>query len=245
METYRTNFDKNMYNNLYKIYILNLPRSKERLTKIKSNLDNPKCPSAWEKIISFDGKNINNDIRVYKILSPYQYLVGKKLKCNESNEEWVYNGMPNKSFPGLHLNGHSGNKGLILSNLYAMEKAYNDNKLMPNKWNCIAEDDSVLDCDTKNKIYKELENIPINIKVANLDKRLNGIGSSFNCYRTSILPKLLKELNPLSNFSINHEIKYGRSNLWDWLLFDCLSEYNIPHTIKSIVNSGNFTSTIS
>jgi hypothetical protein len=63
-------------------------------------------------------------------------------------------------------------------------------------------------------------------------------------YNQRIIPTVLKDLHPLSDFSIHHEKKYGLTNLWDWKLWSYLKN-DIKYSLNPVVPSGLFKSEIS
>ena len=65
-------------------------------------------------------------------------------------------------------------------------------------------------------------------------------------YNKKIIPTVLNDLHPLSNFSIN-ALNYGDKNLvnlWDWKLYKYISCINKNYKTLPCVKSGSFISTI-
>jgi hypothetical protein len=132
-------------------------------------------------------------------------------------------------------------KGLILSNIKALQSAENMNY----EWYCILEDDAEIDIN----IYKELQqfiNCPENknMDVIFLDKR-RAAGSSGNLFNAKVISKLIEDLHPLSFFSITMEEKYNLAPLWDWKLWCYVQNNNIKYGFLPCIGSGQFPSTIS
>ena len=116
-------------------------------------------------------------------------------------------------------------------------------------WFCILEDDAELDDDSYNKM-KQFVNNKKNRKydIVLLDGRHNGWGGTCAMlYNKRIIPTLIRDLHPLSNFSIL-SMNYGDKNLgnlWDWKLWKYVMHINKNFTTLSCVKSGRFESTIS
>ena len=83
---------------------------------LKSSLKN-EFDIKYIRVKGIDGNSMNKNEEVQKILSPKSSLIGQQFVCKEFNQNWIYDGSIEKSFPGLSLNGHYGTKGLTLSNL--------------------------------------------------------------------------------------------------------------------------------
>ena len=162
------------------------------------------------------------------------------MQCLGFNQKWVYDGTLNTAFPGLCLGGHGGDKGLTLSNLRAMKEALASEQ--PEEWVCIAEDDAELPPFTMQKIIK-IVNRTTDHDIMTFDDRGVG-GASFVCYRKAILPQLIEDMHPLSDFSRGFEAKFGCENLWDWQLYAYARE-NHRLEVHPLVKSGGFPSIIS
>lgn len=63
-------------------------------------------------------------------------------------------------------------------------------------------------------------------------------------YKYSVLPVLIRELHPLSEFSMQQNNSHFEANLWDWKLWRLLELGYIKHTVWPLVKSGTFDSTI-
>jgi hypothetical protein len=194
------------------------------------------------RVEGIDGRNMNLNEDAQNILSPRYELLNTKMKCIESQDEWIYDGTIDKSFPGLHLREHHGTKGLTLSNMKCFECI--KSKHPGYNWYCILEDDAVMNEDTYLKIKDVLKNNDTDDVIA-LDKR-GKKGACAILYSRRIIDNVMKDLHPLSRFSINNETENnrGRTNLWDWKLWEYLDKYNVKYSVHKVVESGMFKSEI-
>jgi hypothetical protein len=229
-------------------FILNMDKNKERLKNISNKLS--KLQVSFSRIKAIEGTKFadenNNDIDTLNILKPRLELLYKKFKNIKTNEEWIYDGSIKKSFPNCSLNGNYGTKGLTLSNIKAFETAEQMN--YEDDWYCILEDDAEINQESLNKISKFINNRENNnVDIVLLDSRHFGWGGcSGMLYNKKIIPQLIKDLHPLSEFSINSHL-YGDpnlGNLWDWKLWKYLSHINSNFKQLPCIDSGNFPSTI-
>jgi hypothetical protein len=236
--------EKEGFDNEKSIYflILNMDKNKDRYNNISSMLDKLNCN--YSRIHAVDGSNMEQDIVAQEILQPRKYLIGQKINDIDTKETWIYDGTINKSFPNLNLNGHYGTKGLTISNI----KAFKTAEKMNYDWYCILEDDAEINKDTYNKIQEFIQNpANKNIDIVLLDERSNGWGGACAVlYNKKIIPTVIEELHPLSEFSIN-SMNYGDpnlSNLWDWKLWKYINYINKKFATLPCVKSGSFDSTI-
>lgn len=231
-------------NNSVLFMIINMKKNKDRWKKINSSFKKlkKKYNCKYIRVEGISGKDMTYDKSAKQILKPRKYLLNKEFNCIESNDKWIYDGSISKSFPGLNLNGHEGYKGLALSNI----KCFNliKNKNMKYTWYCIVEDDAIFNEITYNKIINVItKNNKDDIIV--LDSRGRS-GTSAVLYNSRIIDKVINDLHPLSQFSIENEKKYKRgNNLWDWKLWVYLDNFNIKSSTYRIVKSGQFPSEIS
>jgi len=227
-------------NNSIYFFVLNMDKNKDRYENISKKLDYLNIE--YKRIKAIDGKNMSRDLYATKILAPQRYLINTQFKCNEKNQTWIYDGTIDKSFPSLHLDGHYGTKGLTLSNLRAFEESLK----LDYEWYCILEDDAEINNDVYNKILSFINNPEnINIDIVLLDERSNGWGGTAGMlYNKKIIKQLIKDLHPLSNFSITIEDEYQHTGLWDWKIWSYIKNNNINYTNLPIIKSGIFGSTI-
>ena len=205
-------------------FILNLDKNIERYINISNQLT--KLDINFSRIKAIEGGNMDNDKEALSILKPKLNLLYKKLNNISTNEEWIYDGSINKSFPNCSLNGNAGTKGLTLSNI----KAFKEAEKMDKDWFCILEDDAEITNESYKKILKFINNpLHKNIDIVLLDERHYGWGGcSGMLYNKKIIIKLINDLHPLSSFSINSHL-YGDpnlGNLWDWKLWKYISYIN-------------------
>jgi hypothetical protein len=183
-------------------------------------------------------------------------------------KKWNYDGSISTSFPGLNKIGHEGAKGLILSNIKAFKEcikinqeyiyAINDDNninldqyksifkdsIFKYDWFCILEDDAIIDEIIYNKILQFLnDNEKNDYDIILLDIRGNG-GAAGILYNSYIIPQLIEDLHPLSDFSISLEEKYNCASLWDWKLWHYVNNNKIKFTLFPCIDSGKFESTI-
>ena len=233
-------------------FILNMEKNTERFQNISTKLTDLQV--SFSHIKAIDGtilknKNENenkneNKNEVLNILKPRLELLYKKFKHIVTNDEWIYDGSIHKSFPNCTLNGNYGTKGLTLSNIKAFETAIQMNF----DWYCILEDDAEIDKKALKKIKTFInKHANINVDIVLLDSRHFGWGGcSGMLYNKKIIPQLIKDLHPLSDFSINSHL-YGDpnlGNLWDWKLWKYLAHINSNFKQLPCIDSGNFPSTI-
>ena len=241
---------KKTWNNLILFIVINMDKNKERWGKISSSLEKikEKYNCDYIRISGVDGFNMENDESVQQLLKPRNNLLNKKFYFLEDKEEWIYDGSVSTSFPGLgwNKNNHRGTMGLTMSNI----KCFDEIKKYDHKynWYCILEDDSEID----EKIYNEIIKITKNDKnlhdVIILDKRGKG-GACAIQYNNRIIDNVIKDLHPLSEFSIINSMwsrgAADMTNLWDWKLWAYLDKFNIKHIVHPLVPSGKFISEIS
>lgn len=225
------------------LYVLNLPESQDRMQKIADDLTGSPAVRVKriEAVNGFDLANVPDD----EFLQDYKHLKGSTMYCQGFSETWIYDGTLTTAFPGLSLGGHQGDKGLTLSNLRAMKAALASDQL--EEWVCIAEDDAELPPVTMQEIVK-IVNTTTDQDILWFDERYriggeDGSGTVFVCYRKSILPQLIEDMHPLSDFSRGFEATFKRGNLWDWQLY---AYANTNHRLKlhPLVKSGRFPSLI-
>ena len=233
------------FDNSILFLIINMEKNKDRWDVINNQFKHlkEKYNCDYIRVEGICGHNIEKDNSAQEILKPKKDLLGKTFTCIESNEKWIYDGTIHKSFPGLHLNGHHGTKGLTLSNM----KCFNliNKKYKNYNWYCILEDDSIIN----ENIYNQIINVSNENKYSNdiilLDKRGRG-GTCSLLYNQRIINNVILHMHPLSLFSIINERKFKRgTNLWDWKLWSYLDNFIISNKTYPIVSSGNFKSTIS
>jgi len=224
-------------------YVLSMKKNQDRRNNISKMLN--KFNINYTIVEAIDGNDLVNNIDCKQILKPKPELFGQTFKCIENNEEWIYDGTILKSLPGYKLNGHFGTKGLTLSNI----KTFMLSQTIKSDWICILEDDAEIN---KYIIYNlhVLINNPknVNYDIVLLDDRHYGWGGTSGVlYNKKIIPTLLKDLHPLSHFSIINETRYGLANLWDWKLYKYICHHNKNIKFKNFpcIKSGNFPSTIS
>lgn len=216
--------------------ILNMKESINRMKNIEKIFK--ELDEKYIRIEGINGKNMKDDKICEKIYK--KKLIGYKMNSYEYKQEWEYDGTIEKSFPGLNLNGHYGYKGLILSNM----KAFFESIKYSFDWLIILEDDIDLIKIELLQIKNNLLNNSNNIVL--LDERGNGYGGACGiAYRKNIIDKIIKEFDPLSEFSINYEKKFKKASLNDWKLYDLLKYYNISYNTFPIIRSGYYDSTIS
>jgi hypothetical protein len=220
-----------------------MDKNTDRLENISKNLNDYNLN--FTRIKAVDGFNMSQDSDAKLLLKPRKELLGALFQSIETKKKWVYDGTVSRSFPNLNLYGHYGTKGLTLSNI----KAFIEASKMNYEWFCVLEDDSELDNNSYNKIKQFVSN-KINSKydIVLLDGRHNGYGGTCAMlYNKRIIPTLIRDLHPLSNFSIL-SMNYGDKNLgnlWDWKLWKYVMYINKNFTTLSCVTSGKFASTIS
>ena len=217
--------------------LLNMEKSKDRYEYMKNQLDNINC--SYQRIDAIDGNNLENNEFVKELCKKDR--IGIKMGCNESNEKWYYDGTPHTLMTGLHKNAHCGYKGLTLSNL----KAFNEVIYREEEWICIIEDDAVINREIYNRIISFLNKYDkSNLDVIVLDRRGLG-GTSCVIYNKRIISQLLKDLHPLSEYTLTFEDKFKRVCLWDWFLYTYIKNMNIKYKCFRCIESGIFKSTIS
>jgi hypothetical protein len=227
--------------------VINMDKNKDRLDILLPQLKNIKC--SYTIVKGIDGNNMENDADAIKILSPLKNvenkLLGKTFHHIVTKKKWIYDGTVSTSFPNLNLNGHHGTKGLTLSNI----KAFMIASKLNYRWFCVLEDDSEIDMNIYN-IIKKTSIVNNNKDIILMDKRDNGWGGTCAMlYNKRIIETLIRDLNPMSLFSINsHKIgdkNLGNlCNLWDWKLWKYVKYVNKKFTTCPCVPSGKFKSTI-
>ena len=222
--------------------VLNMNKNPERYENITSMLNKTGC--LFSRIEAIDGSSIEYNKDCKQILKCRPHLLNNTFKCISSNEEWVYDGGPATSFPGLNLHGHQGTKGLTLSNLKAFEKA----RQMDYNWYCILEDDAEITKEIYDKLLAFINNEKTrDTDMVLLDVRNYGFGGTAGMlYNKKILECLIKDLHPLSEFSLHMEEKHGLCNLWDWKLWTYLKHGNPSIKIQNLpcIPCADFASTI-
>jgi hypothetical protein len=220
-----------------------MDKNKNRLENISKKLNTYRLQ--FTRVKAINGHDMENDSEARFILKPRKDLLGTLFQSVETKKRWIYDGSVNKSFPNLNLLGHHGTKGLTLSNI----KAFAIANTMNYDWFCILEDDAELDNVSYSKLKTFVEN-KSNMKydIVLLDGRHNGFGGTCAIlYNKRIIPTLIRDLHPLSNFSIR-STNYGDKtlgNLWDWKLCKYITYVNKNFTTLPCVSSGKFVSTIS
>jgi hypothetical protein len=201
---------------------------------------------SFSRIKAVDGTQMSNNEDCIKILKPRENLIGKTFKFITNNEEWIYDGTIEKSFPGL--GSQYGTKGLTMSNMICFYESLKINA----KWFCILEDDAEINIDNYNLILNFInDNKNSKVDIVLLDDRGNGWGGTAGMlYNKNIIMKLINDLHPLSDFSINSEsncpknIEYWKANLWDWKLWKYLIQVNKNYKELPCIKSGKYPSTI-
>lgn len=227
-----------------KIFVINLDKDTDRYLTIEKSLKEINCE--FERVSGIEYIKLQNVQNLENIIYPINNLIGKEFECLESNDKWIYDGTLYKSFPGLHLNGHFGTKGLTLSNL----KVFNKIESMDENydWYCILEDDAEINEKNYSQILQFINKIFNNFDIILLDVRDNGEGGCAGVmYSKRIISQIKIDLHPLSQFSIENERKYKYkkgTNLWDWKLMSYIKNKNIKVGRLPIINSGKFVSTI-
>lgn len=245
--------------------VLNMNKNQDRWYNISCNLN--KIGASYSKIEAIDGFNFDKNKDAKEILKCRTNLLNRQFQCKTFNQEWIYDGTLESSFPGLNKYGNEGAKGLIISNIKAFHKCIKinndyilglndnnyldlfkyksmvDNSYYKYKWFCILEDDAIIN----NAVYDEIINFVKNNQekdIILLDKRIGG-GAAGVLYNSKIIPKIIEDLHPLSDFSINMEDSYNCATLWDWKLWNYVN-YNqdLKFTTFPIIDSGEFDSTI-
>lgn len=218
-------------------FVINMAHNKDRWSKIESDLI--RCRTTFVRIEGVNGHSMTQDAFVQQSLKPQVRRLGQKMFGPEG-DQWVYTGTVQTSFPGLYHHGHTGTKGLTMSNLKCCVVA----QWYAAEWFCVLEDDSEISLG----VYRHILNIASAAKpttdVILLDKRGRG-GTCAMLYRKRILQRLYVDLHPLSDFSFKSSTEHATDNLWDWKLWSWLDHCGIIHETHPVVPSGNFKSTIS
>jgi len=248
--------------------VLNMNKNVDRWQKISTMLNT--IPVTYSRIEAIDGFKMEKNKEVLQLLEcrDKANLLNQKLYCKTFQQEWKYDGTIKNSFPGLNIVGHEGAKGLILSNIKALKEclkinqeyiyAINDdnkinldtfqsifkNTFFKYEWFCILEDDAIINKDIYDRIVLFLdENKSNDLDIILLDKRVGG-GASGVLYNSYIIPQLIDDLHPLSEFSISMEEKYNHATLWDWKLWHYINNNDINYLLLPCIESGGFVSTI-
>jgi len=225
--------------------VLNMDKNTERMETISNMLNRLNCP--FTRVAAIDGKQMEKDETAMAILEQRPLLLGKIFHNCEGAKNlhyWIYDGSVERSFPNLNLHGHHGTKGLTLSNIKAFQVA----TTLPEDWICVLEDDAEITPFNYKKITDCIQN-PRNQKfdIIRLDARENGWGGTAGIiYNKRIIPIVLRDLHPLSTFSIMSD-RIGNKNLgnlWDWKLWKYLTCINKNGLGLPCINSGRFNSTI-
>lgn len=213
----------------------------------------------YSRIVGVDGTEMHLNDKCKKILEPIQHLIGHKMDCIHFSQEWIYDGSIEKSFPGVNLHSHFGTKGLTMSNLIAFEESL----LMDKQWICILEDDAEINEQSLNSIFNFINNdANKNIEMVLLDSRWSAFGGTAGMlYNKNSIQKFIKDLHPLSEFSIISEkkcetlmltffsdqtsdLKLWDMNFWDWKLWKYLKYANISYYQLPCIDSGKYPTTI-
>lgn len=223
-------------------YVLNMKKNPDRYKKISSSLTKIGCP--YERIEAVDGSKMEDDEEALHILKYREELHYRHFECSTFSQKWKYDGTIMKSFPGLNIHGHHGAKGLILSNMKAFEHAIKHTNY---SWYCILEDDGSITNEIYQKILLFLEKNK-DVDILLLDNRSQGWGGTAGIiYNKRILPRVMEDLHPLSDFSIDMEKNYGQATLWDWKLWCYIKNADSPKinfATLPCIKSGLFGSTI-
>lgn len=223
-------------------YVINMKKNPDRYKKISSTLSKIGCH--YERIEAVDGFKIEEDKEALSILKYREELHYRHFECSTFSQKWKYDGTIMNSFPGLNLYGHQGAKGLILSNMKAFERAINNTNY---SWYCILEDDASINNEIYQKILLFLEKNK-DVDILLLDTRAEGWGGTAGIiYNKKILSRIIEDLHPLSDFSINMEKNYGQATLWDWKLWRYIKNADSPkinYRTLPCIKSGFFGSTI-
>ena len=234
-----------------------MDKSLERGIDMENKLK--KLDISYSKIIGVDGYNMNSNENCKRILFPIPDKLGMKLECLHYNQEWIYDGTIETSFPGLHLYSQWGTKGITISNLIAFEESLKIDK----EWICILEDDAEIDEKCLNRILEFINNKSNNIyDMILLDERWGGFGGACGViYNKRKMNQFIEDLHPLSQFSIvnekiceclmlDHFINYSGGNLklwdqntWDWKLYKYIKYANIQYYQLNIIPSGKYPTT--
>lgn len=233
----------------FHIFYINLDSSTDRNKEIISMLENLSC--SYSRITGYDGGKLITDEylnEIDRLCLNKKNVIGKEFCCFETNEKWIYDGSVYKSFPGISLNGNNGTKGLTLSNLNAFHQAYQMAFFEEKKkdYFIILEDDAEINENILNNIvHFTLKNNP---DILLLDDRYYGLGGTSGLlYSKKILNRLINDLEPTSNFSINSESTSPNklANLWDWKLYYYIRTAGYRFFNLPCIKSGKFKSTIS
>jgi len=220
-----------------------MKKNTDRLENITSCLNRLHC--SYTIVEAIDGTDMENNVDVQRIIKPVPRLFGALFQSVDTKKKWVYDGTISKSFPNLNLYGHYGTKGLTLSNIKAFMMA----STMDFEWFCILEDDVEITSDIYNKILIFINTgSNKNYDIILLDGRNDGWGgTSGMLYNKRIINTLIKDLHPLSKFSIfsNQIGDKNLGNLWDWKLWKYVIHVNKNFTTFSCIPSNKFISTIS
>jgi len=198
----------------------------------------------YQIITAIDGNSMDNNLDCIELLHKRDNLIGQTFMCVDNKEEkWEYDGTIKNSFPNLNLNGHYGTKGLTVSNI----KAFTIFKNIECEWLLVLEDDAEIDSNIYNNIL-QFANNNIDKDIILLDNRANGWGGTAGMlYNKRIINKLIEDLHPLSEFSINsmNIDNVNLCNLWDWKLWKYVCNINKNSICFPCIQSGKFISTIS
>ena len=245
--------------------VLNMNRNQDRWYNISCNLNN--IGVSYSRVEAIDGFNFDENKDAKEILKCRTKLLNTNFQCKTFNQEWIYDGTLETSFPGLNRYGNEGAKGLIISNIKAFQKCLNinydyilglndnnyldlsnymsiiNNSYYKYNWFCILEDDAIIN----NTVYNEIINFLKDNQekdIILLDKRIGG-GAAGVLYNSKIIPRVIEDLHPLSDFSINMEDNYSCAALWDWKLWNYVNNSSdLKFTNFPIIESGGFVSTI-
>jgi len=224
------------------IFVLNLDSNKDRWIFMKNQLDKLDCK--YERINACNGYQMekNEDQDHYeKLLYNRNNAIGREFICYESKDNWIYDGSLEKSWPGLHLKGHYGTKGLTLSNL----DAFNKGQELNYDYYLILEDDAEISIREYEKI-KELIAEQKFMDIFLLDERSNGLcGTAGMLYKRNVLKQLATDLEPTSEYSINFEKENKYTNLFDWKILTYIKWKKMKYLNYGLLKSGKFKSTIS
>ena len=228
--------------------VINMDKNQKRWNNIvelfkKYNIKN------YERIEGIDPQNLKYKEVINKLLYR-ERLLGRELSCNNNyeNTKWMYDGTFNTSWPNLSYGTKSiAEKGLILSNLVALERS----KSINSKFICILEDDIFFSLENYKRLYKYLKttNKELIILDNRQNKMLTGCGTSGVIYSKNIIDKIYNYTHPLSTLKITY-------NLWqiseldkcvlDFFMMSLLRKikHNIRWSVIPIIVSDLYPSTI-
>lgn len=227
--------------------VINMDKNPKRWNNIvqlfkKYNIKN------YERIEGIDPQNLKYKEVINKLLYR-ERLLGRELSSNKyEKKKWIYDGTFNTSWPNLSYGTKSiAEKGLILSNLVALERS----KSINSKFICILEDDIFFSLENYRKLYNYLKTTKKELII--LDKRqnymLNGCGTAGIVYSKNIIDKIYNYTHPLSTLKITYHLWGG--NTYDKCVLDLFMmsllkkiKHNINWIVIPIIISDLYPSTI-